>query len=144
MPYCTFSNSNQCCPWMERYRCSERPSSSVWVAVEVNVVGVSQFHKKSDPLTDSSVCTAKDRSHRGQCDAAGLQNKSLGGSGRQSPGPGLSGRLLPELPVFTAALLGSTSHSPLLRRPAAGTAGWAVVLIHSQRCSSSRDISARA
>ena len=33
------------------------PSSSVWVAVEVTVAGVSQSHRESDPLTESSVCT---------------------------------------------------------------------------------------
>ena len=39
MPCCTFCSSNQYCSWMERHWCSERPSSSVWVGVEVTVAG---------------------------------------------------------------------------------------------------------
>ena len=43
----TFCSSIQYCPWMERHWCSERPSSSVWVAVEVTVAGVSQSHRRA-------------------------------------------------------------------------------------------------
>ena len=58
---CTFCISNQYCSWMECHWCHERPSSSVSVAVEVTIARVSQSHRESEPLTESSVCTATDR-----------------------------------------------------------------------------------
>ena len=45
---------------MERRWYSERPSSSVWMAVEVTVAGVSQSHRESDPLTEFSVGTDRE------------------------------------------------------------------------------------
>ena len=40
MLYCTICSSNQYCTWMERHsKKSERPTSSVWVAVEVTLTG---------------------------------------------------------------------------------------------------------
>ena len=49
------------CSWMERHWCSERPSFSVWVAVEETVASVSQSHRESAPQIGSSVCAATER-----------------------------------------------------------------------------------
>ena len=121
-----FSNSIQCRPWMERHWWSERPSSSVWVAVEMTVTtvtSVSHSHKEFSlhrPRTERPPRAVRRRQ-------AAKRISWLGRSGSHQSL--VSKRLLPEPSVFTAASSGSTSvgptcsNSPLVH-PAAGTAGW--------------------
>ena len=107
----------QHCPLVERHWCSERPSLSVWVAVEVTVAGVSQSHSESDPQTGFSVCAPMEQ-------VAMAATEPLGGTGRLFLEPVLlavsffglaarsifclSGRLSSEPADFAAVLLAAS------------------------------------
>ena len=96
---CTFCSTNQYCPWMERHWCSERPSSSVWVAVEVTVAKVSH--------TGRACCTTEPLGRTEQL-SFGPVLLAVSFFGLARSGCCLSGLLSSEPADFAAVLLAAT------------------------------------